>query len=78
MDSFRARPADSTADTNLSRRELEILNCLSRGDSNKEIAGKLALATDTVRWHLQRIYEKLHVHGRTEAAVKYLGVSRKG
>ena len=78
VDSFRARPADSTPETSLSRRELEILNCLSRGDSNKEIAGKLALATDTVRWHLQRIYEKLHVHGRTEAAVKYLGVSRKG
>jgi len=77
VDSFRAQPASSPDETKLSRRELEILNCLSRGDSNKEIARQLFLATDTVCWHLKQIYEKLHVHGRTEAAVKFLGVHRK-
>ena len=78
VDSFSARPAGSPAETNLSRRELEILNCLSRGNSNKEIASQLSLATATVRWHLKQIYEKLHVHGRTEAAVKFLSVNPKG
>ena len=76
VDSFSARPANAPEESGLSRRELEILNCLSRGDSNKEIANKLSLAPDTVRWHLQRIYEKLHVHGRTEAAIKFLGTQR--
>jgi DNA-binding NarL/FixJ family response regulator len=75
VDSFSSRPAGSPAETSLSRRELEILNCLSRGDSNKEIAKELSLAADTVRWHLQRIYDKLHVHGRTEAAVKFLAAN---
>ena len=55
VDSFRARPADSPAEANLSRREVEILNCLARGDSNKEIASQLSLATATVRWHLKQI-----------------------
>jgi DNA-binding NarL/FixJ family response regulator len=57
------------------RRELEILNRLAGGDFNKEIAKKLSLAADTVRWRLQRIYDKLHVHGCTEAAVKFLAAN---
>ncbi len=32
------------------------------------------VSVDAVRWHLKQIYEKLHVHGRTEAAVKFMGM----
>lgn len=71
VESFRAQPAKD--EFQLSRRETEILDCLVRGFSNKEIADKLSLALDTVGWHLKQIYEKLHVHGRTEAAIKFLG-----
>ena len=56
----------------LSSRELEVLDHLSRGRLYKEIAELLAISLDTVRKHLQSIYNKLHVHSRTEAVVKYL------
>ncbi len=55
----------------LSKRETEILELLTQGLANKEIADRLGLSTETVRVHLRRIYEKLHVHSRTEAAMKY-------
>jgi DNA-binding NarL/FixJ family response regulator len=77
VESFLVKPAGLPAEADLSRRELEILECLARGDSNKKIAQQLSLSPDTVRWHLQRIYDKLHVQGRTEAAVKFLSIHRK-
>jgi DNA-binding NarL/FixJ family response regulator len=64
-----ARAADETAQ--LSKRETEILELLTQGLANKEIADRLGLSTETVRVHLKRIYDKLHVHSRTEAAMKY-------
>ena len=57
----------------LSDRERELLSLLARGQHYKEIADKLGISTDTVRSHIRRIYRKLHVHSRTEAAVKFLG-----
>jgi len=56
----------------LSERELEVLECLARGRLYKEIADHLGVKIDTVRKHLQSLYQKLHVHTRTEAVVKYL------
>jgi len=59
----------------LSKRETEILDLLTTGLANKEIADRLGLSVETVRVHLRRIYEKLHVHSRIEAAMKYRAVS---
>ena len=56
----------------LSTREMGILALLAEGCPNKEIASRLSISTATVRTHLMHIYEKLHVHCRTEAAAKYL------
>jgi DNA-binding NarL/FixJ family response regulator len=56
----------------LSIRELEILALVAEGCPNKEIASRLGISGGTVRTHLMHIYEKLHVHCRTEAAAKYL------
>lgn len=56
----------------LSEREKEVLSLLSRGQLYKQIADNLGITLDTVRKHLQSIYQKLHVHSRTEAVVKYL------
>jgi DNA-binding NarL/FixJ family response regulator len=55
----------------LTRREREILELLAEGFSNKEIADRCGLSGGTVRWHLQHVYEKLHVRTRTEAALKF-------
>jgi DNA-binding NarL/FixJ family response regulator len=63
---------DPAADVeNLSPREREILELLTQGFSDKEIADKLGVKHGTVRWHLQHVYEKLHVRSRTEAALKF-------
>ncbi len=56
----------------LSKREEEVLTLLAQGRLYKEIAGKLDISMATVRTYIQRIYEKLHVQSRTEAAVKFL------
>jgi len=56
----------------LSKREEEILNLLAKGFRYKEIADALSIGYETVRSHLKNIYDKLHVHSRTEAVVKYL------
>ena len=58
---------------NLSDRENEVLTYLAKGYRYKEIADILSISVLTVRSHLRRIYEKLHVRSRTEAVVKYLG-----
>ena len=57
----------------LSRRESEVLELLSCGLGNKEIADRLGVSIEAVRWHLRSIYSKLHVHNRTEAAMKFRG-----
>jgi len=54
----------------LTAREKEILSLLSKGESYKLIAHQLQISIDTVRTHIKRIYEKLHVHSQTEAVSK--------
>ncbi len=56
----------------LTKREQEILALLARGYLYKEIADQLTLSPSTVRAHLHKIYEKLHVQSRTQAVVKFL------
>lgn len=53
----------------LSPREREILVCLARGESNKEIARDLDLAESTVKIHIQNIFKKLHLSSRVQAAL---------
>jgi DNA-binding NarL/FixJ family response regulator len=55
---------------NLSEREIEILNHLSKGQSYKMVATEMIISLDTVRTYVKRIYEKLHVHSVTEAVHK--------
>jgi DNA-binding NarL/FixJ family response regulator len=57
----------------LTPREQEVLTLLSKGYLYKEIASNLGISINTLRNHLRTIYDKLHVHSRTEATVKYLG-----
>ncbi len=54
----------------LTMREQDVLASLSRGNSYKLIAAEFAISMDTVRSHIKKIYEKLHVHSQTEAVSK--------
>lgn len=51
----------------LTAREIEILNCIGQGLSNREIAGKLFLSPGTVKWHTSNIYGKMGASGRVQA-----------
>ena len=60
----------------LSPRENEIVELLAKGLLYKEIADHLNIVTGTVRQHIHKIYEKLHVQNRTEAINKVQGSLR--
>jgi DNA-binding NarL/FixJ family response regulator len=65
-------PGENNLDM-LTNREKEILELLSRGLMYKEIAWELDISQETVRKHVYRIYEKLHVGNRVEAVNKFYG-----
>jgi len=65
-----AKPAVSPAHPSLSEREAQILQLLSEGYLYKEISDKLAISYSTVRTHIERIYEKLHVQSRAQAVAR--------
>ena len=71
VESFRQKSRSRDATLNLTSREEEVLVLLSRGFSNKEIADQMSVSIETVRSHLKRIYEKMHVRSRTEAVALY-------
>jgi DNA-binding NarL/FixJ family response regulator len=56
----------------LSAREEQILQLVSKGHPNKSIADQLDMSFDTVRTHLKRVFKKMHVKSRTEAAMSYI------
>jgi len=73
---FRDKPLASPSAPiidQLSHRERQILDELSRGLMYKEIANVLFISPETVRKHVYHIYEKLHVTNRVEAINKYFG-----
>ncbi|MES9945384.1 MAG: two-component system response regulator NarL [Candidatus Thiodiazotropha sp.] len=55
--------------SSLTAREQEILLCLARGQSNKQIAHVLNISEGTVKVHVKHLLKKLKLHSRTEAAV---------
>ena len=70
---FRQYPPPRQMDTELSPRQVHILQLLAEGHSYKTCAEVLGLSVDTVRFHVRRIYDRLHVHSRSEAVWKAFG-----
>jgi two-component system nitrate/nitrite response regulator NarL len=68
-----SRPADSAAEplATLTVREREVLEEVSTGMSNKQVARRLGLEEKTVKHHMSRVLAKLHVANRTEAALMW-------
>jgi DNA-binding NarL/FixJ family response regulator len=71
---FRKRSNAPHQAMHLSNREREILVMLSKGYANKEIAAELNLSIATIHSYLKNVYEKMHVHSRTQAVAKYLKI----
>ena len=72
VDFFRTQPPAPGCLSALAPREREVLKLLADGCPYKEIASSMQVALGTVRTYIERIYEKLHVHNRTDAVVKFL------
>ena len=61
----------------LSEREIEVVNLVARGDTNKEIADTLVIAENTVKVHLRNIYGKLNLRNRQELTAYALQAERE-
>ena len=68
---FQQLPPASAADAVLAPREREVLDLLGQGLLYKEVADRLGVSLHTVNTYIERIYDKLHVHNRTEAVAKF-------
>ena len=71
--SFFQKENNKAIDNSLSNREKQVLALLSKGFLYKEIGDQLFISTGTVRQHIHKIYEKLHVQNRMEAINKFYG-----
>lgn len=69
---FTVPPQQDAPFSKLTPGEREFLDQLANGYTYKEIADRMKITIDTVRSYVRTVYEKLHVHSRTEAVVKYL------
>ncbi len=67
---FREQEKTAAEVDDLTDREREVLELVMHGLSNKEISDRMNVSMAAVRWHLRHIYQKLHVHSRTEAVLK--------
>ena len=68
-----------STETSLSRREMEVLNCLAQGMTSPEVAVKLFISENTVKTHVRHILEKMEASNRAEAVSKaiHLGLIRQ-
>jgi DNA-binding NarL/FixJ family response regulator len=67
---FRQQTGEKAEFIDLSEREKEVLALLVKGKSYKAIAAACFISIDTVSTHVRHIYEKLHVHSKSEAVAK--------
>jgi DNA-binding NarL/FixJ family response regulator len=74
LQQLRQNNAAPTEKVKLTPREQEILDQLSKGFRYKEIVDNLGISFGTLHSYISKVYEKLHVHSRTEAVVKYLNL----
>jgi DNA-binding NarL/FixJ family response regulator len=72
MVDFFQKPAAVNSKYSLTERERQVLEGLVRGYSYKMIADELMLSIDTIRTHIKKVYDKLHVHSGPEAVAKAL------
>lgn len=69
-------PAEAVSEAGLTEREVQILNCLVSGSSNKSIARQLLVTEPTVKAHVKGLLRKIRVSNRTQAAIWALSQTR--
>ena len=69
---LRKPPLPEQSSASLSPQEMRLLKLLTEGHQNKTAAAEMGISVHTVSFHLRSIYEKLHVHSRSEAVARAL------
>jgi len=69
---FRQNRPNLSEDHDLTPHELRVLKLLVDGHNYKTAAVELSVSVNTISFHMRRIYEKLHVHTKSEAVAKAL------
>jgi DNA-binding NarL/FixJ family response regulator len=69
---FREFRPPETSDYDLTPHEVRLLQLLAEGHNYKTAASELEVSVNTVAFHMKRVYEKLHVHSKSEAVAKAL------
>src|SRR5260370_266606 len=69
---FRSMPPAEKQDQPLTPQEVRLLGLLAEGYSYQSAAGQLDITANTIRNHIRSIYDKLHVHSKSEAVSKAL------
>ena len=72
LEMFNKFAPPEEADYKLTNRELEVLNYLVQGFDYKQIADTMFLSVFTIRAHIRNVYDKLHVHSKSQAVSKAL------
>jgi DNA-binding NarL/FixJ family response regulator len=68
---------EASGPASLTPREREIMNLIAQGLTNGQIAERFVLSEKTVKNHVNRIYSKLEVSNRAQAAAMWLGTARR-
>jgi DNA-binding NarL/FixJ family response regulator len=64
-------PAILPSERRLTRRELDVLECIALGHTNRRVAAELSISVETVRTHVSNILAKLEAPSRSAAAARY-------
>jgi DNA-binding NarL/FixJ family response regulator len=72
VDLFRKTQTPEQFSAGLTPQELRLLKLLAEGHQNKTAAAEMSISIHTAGFHLRSIYEKLHVHSRSEAVARAL------
>jgi DNA-binding NarL/FixJ family response regulator len=79
MKKYQQAATSTPIENVMTSREIDVLECVAQGLSNREIAGKLSISTRTVTTHVQNILDKLGLENRTQAALYAVeqGIAKK-
>ena len=72
MELFRKTKPPESAPSGITPQEMRLLRLLAEGHQNKTAAWELGISVHTISFHLRSVYEKLHVHSRSEAVASAL------
>ncbi len=75
LQSLRRRGGERRDLESLTARELEVLRQIAGGALPEQVGESLGISRRTIQTHLRNIYEKLHVHSRSQAVARFLGTT---